>query len=88
MVAGTISDVTRVFEGAEEVLIVGTYLYFLFEDNGEGSNAGIDRFSQNFYYSLASDPNSPYCGVLNPTGGAWPASWIIDVDQGGNIQIK
>ena len=88
MVAGIITKVTTVPPGTELLFVEGAHIYFLVEDNGEGSNASADRVSSQLYYSPANDPNGPYCAALAPNSGNWNPAWMTAVGQQGNIQVN
>ena len=88
MVAGIITQVDAVPEGAEELFVEGAHIYFLVEDNGEGSNASADRISSQLYYSPVNDPNGPYCTALAPNSGNWNPAWMTAVGSQGNIQVR
>lgn len=67
-------------------LIVGNYLYFCHEDNGEGKNAPADRSNA---YFLVSRGESPICHLLPPSyWSTYFDEWVDVLDDSDQIQIK
>lgn len=86
VISGAITQITSLPSGLDTLLSLGDYVYFLFVDNGEGSNAPFDQFSSNFYFSPAA--LGPLCDQITPSSGAWNPAWITDVaNQSDQIQI-
>lgn len=85
--SGQITQANLVPPGTENILVVGAYLYWFVEDNGEGNNAPSDRYSERIFYS--SEASGPLCYLIPPNSGAWPPSLIFDVANASDqIQVK
>lgn len=68
-------------------LIVGDYMYFCHEDNGEGNNAPPDR--SNAYFLKSSQNSGPICDLIPPS--YWSIQldeWVDVLDDSDQIQIK
>lgn len=80
-------QITKILGDNPFKLIVGDYMYFCHEDNGEGNNAPPDR--SNVYFLRSIQVDGPLCDVIPPS--YWSTEldeWVDVLDDSDQIQVK